>query len=116
MIRTKNAQFIEGTTNVELHWKFRLTADLKPIQDVILKLNTVVIVNIAPILKVTDVLQGYKDRFNISWINDEKVTLIIFNITDADEGELACEVRTIGGGTKVWIRKVQVDVVGKFLS
>ena len=46
---------------------------------------------------------------------DEKVTLIFFNVTDVDEGEFACEVTTIGGGTKTWTRKIKVDVVGKFL-
>ena len=104
---------MEGPTNVELHWKFSLEADLKPIQIVALKLNNVEIVNIAPSLNFIEVLADYKDRFNASWINAERVILIIFNVTDADAGEFACEVKSIGGGTKIWTRKIQVDVVGK---
>ena len=83
---------------------------MNPILNVELKLNNVQIVNIVPHLNLTEVLAGYKDRFNASWINDEKVTLIIFNVTDADEGEFACEVTTVGGGTKTWTRKIKVDV------
>ena len=79
----------------------------------VLKLNNVWIVNIAPSLNIIEVLADYKDRFNASWNNADKVTLIIFNVTDADAGEFACEVLTVGGGTKIWTRQIQVDVVGK---
>ena len=113
LIRTKSITVTEGSTNVELHWKFSLTADLKPIQSVKLKLKSVLVVNISPLANFIEVLAGYKDRFNASWINDEKVTMIIFNVTDVDEGEFACEVETIGGGSKTWTRKIQVDEVGK---
>ena len=81
----------------------------------VLKLDNVKIVDIAPSLNLIEVLADYKDRFNVSWINDEKVTLIIFNVTDADAGEFACEITTAGGGTKTWTRKIQVDVVGKHI-
>ena len=116
MIVTEKRQLIEGSTNVELHWKFSVAADLKPILEVVLKLGNAEVVNIAPSSKFIEVLADYKNRFNASWINAERVILIIFNVTDADEGEFACEVKTIGGGTKIWIRKIQVDVVGKIVS
>ena len=81
-----------------------------------LKLNNVDIVIIAPLFNLIEVLSGYKNRFNVSWINNEKATLIIFNVTDADAGEFACKVKTLGGGTKIWKRRIQVDVVGKIVS
>ena len=80
------------------------------------KLNAVQIASIIPFLNIIQVLAGYEDRFNVSWIKDEKVTLMIFNLTDADEGEFACEVKTVGGTTKKWIRKIRVDIVGKLRS
>ena len=86
---------------------------MDPIFDVRVKLNGVQIVSIIPSLKRIQVLAGYEGRFNLSWINDEKVTLIIFNVTDADEGEFACEVTTVGWTIKTWIRKIKVDIVGK---
>ena len=86
-----------------------------PIQEVRLKLNTVLVVIIAPFLNLVEVLSAYKNRFNVSWLNNEKVTLIIFNVTSADAGEFACDVTTVGGGTKIWTRKIQVDVVGKIV-
>ena len=117
LIHTNNTQLIKGSTNVKLHWKFSLEANLKPIVTVVLQLNKVEIVSIAAILNLdVEVLSAYKDRFNAIWINNEKVTLIIFNVTDADAGEFACEVKTAGGGTKIWTRKIQVDVVGKIVS
>ena len=83
----------------------------------ILKLNSVEIVNIAPSLNLIEVLSAYKNRFNVSWLNyNEKATLIIFNVTDAYAGKFACEVKTVGGGTKIWTREIQVDVVGKIVS
>ena len=87
-----------------------------PIQEVRLKLNTVLVVIIAPFFNRVEVLSAYKDRFNVNWLNNEKVTLIIFNITNADAGEFACDVITLGGGTKIWKGKIQVEVVGKIVS
>ena len=75
--------------------------------------NNVQIVSIVISLNRIQIQSGYEDRFNVSWTNAEKVTLIIFNVSDADAGEFACEVTTVGGSTKKWIRKIQVDVVGK---
>ena len=76
-------------------------------------LNTFQVVNIAPVYDIAEVLAGYKDRFSVSWLNPEKATLIIFNVSTADEGEFACKVKTLGGGTKIWTRKIQVTVIGK---
>ena len=78
-----------------------------------LELNSVAVVNIFPGLNSAEVVAGYEDRFNLSWINPVKATLIIFNVSAADEGEFVCELTTIGGGSKVWKRKIQVTVVGK---
>jgi len=80
---------------------------------VLLELNSVGVVNIFPSLNSAQVAAGYEDRFNLSWINPVKATLIILNVSAADEGEFACKVNTLGGGNKIWTRKIQVTVVGK---
>ena len=78
-----------------------------------LELNSVAVVNIFPALNNAEVIDGYEDRFNLSWINPVKATLIIFNVSGADEGEFACRLTSIGGGSKIWARKIHVTVVGK---
>ena len=53
-----------------------------------------------------------KDRFNVTWVS-QRATLIIFNVTDADDkrnGEFSCELSTFDG---LWSRKIQVEVLGK---
>jgi len=80
---------------------------------VALELNSVAVVSIFPALNNAEVVAGYEGRFNLSWINPEKATLIIINVSAADEGEFACKVTFLGGGFKIWTRKIQVTVVGK---
>ena len=46
------------------------------------------------------------------WVS-QRVTLIILNVTDADDksnGEFSCQLNTFNG---LWSRKIQVEVVGK---
>jgi len=112
-IRTYNTQLTKGSTNEPLVWNFSLAAELNPLVSVTVELNSVGVGSIFPSLNSAQVAAGYEDRFNISWINPVKATLIIFDVSAADEGEFACKVNTLGGGSKLWTRKIQVTVVGK---
>ena len=54
----------------------------------------------------------FKDKFNFTWIS-QRLTLVIFNVTaayDESKGKFSCELITAEG---VWIRKIQVKIVGK---
>jgi len=57
---------------------------------------------------------GFTGRFGISW-NSQTATLIIFNVSAADDGEFSCKVTTFEGGIRVWTRKIKVNVVGKLI-
>lgn len=54
----------------------------------------------------------YMNCFKASWAPN-KLTLILLNVTSADEGEYRCEVKTFGGWVQTWIRKIQVSLLGK---
>ena len=58
------------------------------------------------------VIPVFAKRFNASWVPN-KLTLILLNLTSADEGEYRCEVITLGRWAQTWIRKIQVSLVGK---
>ena len=62
--------------------------------------------------QVLSVTTSFKSRFNASWVPN-KLTLILLNLTSADEGEYRCEVITLGRWAQTWIRKIQVSLVGK---
>ena len=54
----------------------------------------------------------FAKRFNAVWVPN-KLTLILFNVTDAEEGEYSCEVVTIGRSARSWTRKIHLLVAGK---
>ena len=51
-------------------------------------------------------------HFNAVWVPN-KLTLILFNVTDAEEGQYCYEVITSGSSARTWIRKIQLLVLGK---
>ena len=57
---------------------------------------------------------GFESRFNVTWVPN-KLTLIFFNATSANEGEYACEVLSVGGSVQTWRRIIQVLLLGKFI-
>ena len=59
------------------------------------------------------VLDGFKERFDVSWFSNQRFTLI-FNVSTNEGGSYSCEVATTEGFVgKVWKSKIQVNVVGK---
>ena len=54
----------------------------------------------------------FANHFNAVWVPN-KLTLTLFNVTDAEEGQYCCEVITTGRSTRSWIRKIQLLVLGK---
>lgn len=111
VFHTANQQLREGSTKAALNWNFSLTQDLILIV-VTIKLNEVTIANLVPSGPAAPA-SGYEERFNVSWIS-HSATLIIFNVTDDDNGLFSCELNAFQGATnKVWKRKIQVKVLGK---
>ena len=54
----------------------------------------------------------FANHFNAVWVPN-KLTLTLFNVTDAEEGQYCCEVITMGSLARTWIRKIQLLVLGK---
>ena len=97
-----------------LSWNFTLTGE--QFTSAVLSWKTVDVVSIQPAFGVVSVLLGFKDRFNVTWSDSQRATLVIFNVTTEYEGDFSCTANSLDGGRpKVWVRKIQVAVVGKAL-
>ena len=106
-------QLLKGSTHVQLSWDFTLTPDLN-LNTVILSLNSVKVAAVLVSSATAGVQSGFEGRFNFTWIS-QRATLIIFNVTEDDDGEFSCELSTFQGlVNKVWKRKMKVEVIGMF--
>ena len=92
-----------------LTWNFSLTSVQVLMVTIKLNFDTLAIGQTVP---AVNVVESFKDRFNITKIS-QRLTLVIFNVTAAyheSNGQFSCELLTVTGG---WIRKIQVKVIGK---
>ena len=106
-------QLLRGVDGL-LSWNFTLTGE--QFTSAVLTWKTVDVVSILPAFGVVSVVGGFEDRFNVTWSNSQRATLVIFNVTTEYEGDFSCTANSLDGGRlKAWVRKVQVAVVGKAL-
>ena len=113
IVHTNSTQLRKGSTNVHLNWEFSLTSELNHILTT-LKFDDVSVGTILP-SGAAATNAAFSSRFNISWVAP-LATLIIFNVSTADEGLFSCELNTFEGATnKFWRRKIDVSVVGKLI-
>ena len=109
-----STQLLRGVDG-SLSWNFTLTGE--QFASAALKWKSTTVANIRPAFSIVAVEPGFEDRFNISWSNSQRATLVIFNVTTEYEGDFSCETSSVvGGSLKVWTRKTQVAVVGKLLQ
>ena len=101
---------IQGSLNEELSCNFLLTTDLN-LRSVSINVRGKSAVTFVPDVPLT-VEPVFAKSFNAVWVPN-KLALIFFNVTAADEGEYSCEVVTTGNSARMWIRKIQLLVVGK---
>lgn len=112
LVHTNSTKLRKGSTNVHLNWEFSLTSELNLIL-VTIRLDGTSVGNIIPSTGDAATSASFTSRFNVSWVA-QHATLIIFNVTSADEGLFTCELNTFEGGTnKIWNRNIDVSVVGK---
>ena len=97
-----------GSSNKRLNWRFNLAQD--PIS-VLLQLNGATVATIAPAAPLVTVTQPFTSRVNVTWVSGH-VTLIIFNVTIADEGVYGCLLTAVSGNA--WKRNIKVAVVGNY--
>ena len=104
-------QLLRGVDG-SLSWNFTLTGE--QFSSAKLKWKTTTVANIRPAFGIVRISAGFEDRFNLTWINSQRATLVIFNVNAEHEGEFSCEASSIvDGNVKEWKRKIQVEVVGK---
>ena len=97
-----------------LSWNFTLTGERFTTATLIWK--TVDVVSIQPAYGIVSVIPGFEDRFNVTWSNSQRATLVIFNVTTEYEGDFSCKTSSLDGvRPKAWTRKIPVAVVGKAL-
>lgn len=109
MVHTSYIQLYEGSTNQPLNWSFSLELDI--LLFVTLSFDGSFIATIDPSTGSFSVNQGFTSRVNVTWVNGN-VTLIIFNVTSADEGVYSCELT---GSSNSWTRKIQVATLGNLI-
>ena len=106
MVHTNNTSLYIGSSNKRLNWRFDLAQD--PIS-VLLRLDDASVATVAPATSLVTVTQPFTSRVNVTWVSGH-VTLIIFNVTAADEGVFSCQLAAVSGNA--WKRNIKVAVVG----
>ena len=102
----------EGSINASLSWNFSLSSDVTfSSLAIFFDSNAIAGVRSNGIYGV-EPGSGFEEKFVFRWISSQRATLIIFNVSSADEGLFACKVTTLGGGSTIWLRNIQVTVVG----
>ena len=92
--------------NATLIWNFTLSGD--PLRRVEISLGITQIGERDSSGAAVFDTNNFKQRFDIS--ADEPATLIVLNVTEAEEGEYICAVLT--RASKFWRDKIMVEVVG----
>lgn len=106
-ISRTNKLVIQGSLNEELSCSFSLTRDLI-ITTVSMKFRGQPAVAFVPNVSLM-VEPVFAKHFDAVWVPN-RLTLILFNVTDAHEGEYCCEVIAIGRSARSWIRKIKLSV------
>ena len=108
MVHTNNTSLYIGSRNKTLNWRFNLAQDSI---SVLLQLDGVSVATIAPAAPLVRVTQHFTSRVDVTWVSGH-ITLIIFNVTTADEGVYSCQLTAVSGNA--WKRNIKVAVVGNY--
>ena len=111
IISSANKSLIKGSIKEELNCNFSLTTDIRLIA-VSMKFGIMPVATYLRSQQAVSVAPSFRSRFNATWV-PSTLTLILLNVTSADEGEYVCEVVTFGGSVETWVRKIQVSLLGK---
>ena len=107
-VRTTIQQVINGSSEAHLTWNFTLSGEILD--------RVIFLIGVVRIGKKTssgivsiDPTWNFREHFDIS--RGEPATLIIYNVTEADEAVFSCKVET---NIKEWTDQIQVQIVGKW--
>ena len=101
----------KGSSNEKLSCNFSLSADLSLVAASI-KLGGSPVASFVQSQQRLSVQTGLDNRFNVTWVPN-KLTLILLNVTSAEEGDYRCEVLSVGGSVQTWARTIRVSLLGK---
>ena len=101
----------KGFADEELSCNFSLSADLSLVAASI-KLRGSSVANFVQNQRVLSIQQGLENLFNVTSVPN-KLTLILLNVTSAEEGEYRCEVLAVGSSVQTWARTIHVSLLGK---
>ena len=110
-IPATNINLTKGSSNERLSCNFSLSADLSLIVATI-KLGGSSVASFVQNQQSLSVQTYFQNRFNVTWVPN-KLTLILLNVTSAEEGEYRCEVLSVGSSVQTWARTIQVSLLGK---
>ena len=108
MVHTNDIQLYKGSINKRLNWTFTLAQD--PIS-IILKFDLSSVATVIPSTPLVRVVSPFNAKVNVTWVSGQ-FTLIIFNVTTADEGVYSCQMTS--ANAKEWKRNIKVEVVGNY--
>ncbi|XP_044171636.1 fibroblast growth factor receptor 2-like [Acropora millepora] len=103
-----NKTLIKGSPNEEVSCNFSLTADLSIIA-VSMKFGGKAAATLVKNQQAPSVEPIFASRLNATWYLN-KLTLILFHVTDAEEGEYLCQVVSVSPA-QIWIRKIHVSLL-----
>ncbi|XP_067030254.1 fibroblast growth factor receptor-like isoform X2 [Acropora muricata] len=109
IIATAYINLTKGFADEELSCNFSLSADLSLVAASI-KLGGSSIAGFVQNQRVLTIQPGFENRFNVTWVPN-KLTLILLNVTSAEEGEYRCEVLAVGSSVQTWARAIQVSLL-----
>lgn len=107
-VRTTIQQVINGSSEAHLTWNFTFSGE---IFDRVIFLKGVVRIGrkTSSGIVLIDPTENFREHFDIS--RSDPATLIIYNVTEADEELFSCKVET---DIKEWTDSIQVQIVGKW--
>ena len=107
LVHTNSIQLHEGSNDKVLNWRFTLEQGFNLVLvylqfdgSGVATVSSSGVVNLNPV---------FTSRFNVSWVSGH-VTLVIFNVSTADEGVFTCQLTDVSANQ--WKRNIQVAVVG----
>ena len=107
-IRRTIQQVINGFSEAHLTWNFTLFGEL--FDRVTFEIgNTRIGKKTSSGIVTIEPSGNFQEHFDIS--RSDPATLIIYNVTGADEAVFSCKVET---NVKSWIDEIQVQIVGKW--
>ena len=109
-VRTTIQQVLNGSSEAHLKWNFTFSGEILDRVEFMIG-NVQIGKKFSSGTVAIDPRDNFQEHFNIS--RSYPATLIIYNVTEADEAVFSCMVAT---NSKEWTDEIEVQIVGKSLE